>query len=402
MRKFGFTRSQSLDQIMVARRGNTTGFDYLRIGLSLAVLLVHCIWISWVAGWTWIWSSWPGPIERSILPAFFILSGFLVLGSLFRNSLPQFVTLRAIRLIPALSVEVVLTAFGLGLVFTTLSTSDYLRSGEFHAYFLNIVGYIHYTLPGVFDGKQLNVQLWTIPFELECYITLVALAVFRVINRRKLFLALLVVATVAGTVLSYRNGWPTLQSVVSGRTLVLAFLYGLAIYLFKDRIPYNKYLFMASCAVTYAAFALPHMSYLGLPTLAYATIYFGNLRLPKIPFGDLSYGIYLFHFPIAMTVHHVTRGALPWWAMTLVVTVITGCFAMLSWKLIEEPTLKRKKQVLALVDRMSAQVSRTLGRQPMPVGTRAPVSRRWIEALKGMPVAEPVPVKAESRFVDAA
>jgi peptidoglycan/LPS O-acetylase OafA/YrhL len=394
MRISDFLRAQSLDQIMVARRGQTTGFDYLRVGLSLGVLLVHCLWISYTAGWTWLWSAWPGPVERSILPAFFILSGFLVLGSLFRNTLPQFVALRIVRLVPALAVEVVLTALGLGLFFTTLSAWAYLSSGEFHAYFLNILGMIHYTLPGVFNGQQLNVQLWTIPYELECYLLIVSLAMLRVIDHRKMFLALLLVASVAGASLSYHNNWPTLQSVVSGRLLVLGFLYGAVIYLFKDKILYSKYLFIGSCVATYVLFAIPHLNYLGIIPLAYATVYFGHLKLPKVPFGDLSYGVYLFHFPIAMTVFHVTKGALPWWALTMLVIVITGVFAMGSWTLIENPTLKRKKAVLSFVDRISAMVRRRLPVQPR---LRPLPNANWIESMK----PAPAPVK-EASMADAA
>jgi peptidoglycan/LPS O-acetylase OafA/YrhL len=377
--KLGVFEAQSLDQVMAARKGHTTGFDYLRIGLSLAVLFVHCLWISDVAGWQWLWSSWTGPIERSILPAFFILSGYLVVGSLFRNSMPQFVALRVVRLVPALAVEIVLTALGLGLVFTTLSTSDYLRSPEFHAYFLNIIGYIHYTLPGVFGGQQLNVQLWTIPYELECYVLIVTLALLGLVQRRKLLFSLLIFGAVAGAALSYRNGWPTLQSVVSGRVLVLGFLAGMAIYQFRDRIPYNKYVFLASCAATYILFAVPHMNFLGVIPLAYATVYFGTLKLPKVPFGDLSYGVYLFHFPIAFTLHQVSGGTLAWWELTPLVIAITGLFAMGSWTLIEHPTLKRKKQVLAFVDRaMATFTPRDRKARQAPL---SPSNARWVAVM---------------------
>ena len=71
---------------------------------------------------------------------FFALSGFLVTGSLGRTRLHQFVTLRVIRLIPALAVEITLSAVIIGLIFTTLPASEYLTSKGFYAYFLNIVG----------------------------------------------------------------------------------------------------------------------------------------------------------------------------------------------------------------------------------------------------------------------
>src|SRR5215469_12102212 len=51
---------------------------------------------------------------------------------------------------PALTVEVFLSAIILGPLLTTVSHGNYFTSGEFYSYFLNIVGEIHYSLPGVF------------------------------------------------------------------------------------------------------------------------------------------------------------------------------------------------------------------------------------------------------------
>lgn len=358
---------------MSVRKGATTGFDYLRIGLSLGVLIVHCIWLADPNGWRFIWSSWPGGVERSILPAFFILSGFLVLGSLYRNNIPQFVALRLVRLLPALAVEITLTAFIVGLAFTTLPVGEYLRSSEFHAYFLNLLGDIHYTLPGVFHGALLNVQLWTIPYELECYIMILALAVLGFFQRRKFFIALLLACTVAATILSYRNGWPTLQSVVSGRVLVFGFLYGCAIYLFRDDVPYNKYVFLVACVATYILFSVPHATFLGLIPLSYATVYFGTLKLPHIPFGDLSYGVFLFHFPVAVVVFHLAHQHIMWEALAAIVLLITGIFAYGSWVLVERPMLMRKREVLKMVDKLTQMIVKVArGHASIPGPSLAP------------------------------
>ena len=67
----------------------------------------------------------------------------------------------------------------LGTLLTTLPLGEYFAHPMLHSYFLNIIGDIHYFLPGVFDqnpSHRVNGQLWTIPFELECYIVLAAVA----------------------------------------------------------------------------------------------------------------------------------------------------------------------------------------------------------------------------------
>ena len=96
---------------------------------------------------------------------FFALSGFLVAGSMERTpKLSQFLTLRIIRLVPALAVEVLLCALILGPLVTNKPLWDYFAAPEFWAYFRNIVGDVHFTLPGVFEDNKLprivNASLW--------------------------------------------------------------------------------------------------------------------------------------------------------------------------------------------------------------------------------------------------
>ena len=101
------TSGATLQSKMEGPGGFTTGFDYLRIVLSVAVLVDHSVALS--AGTDR--AMWDGPWRFGlvlILPMFFALSGFLVTGSLQRVRLHQFFTLRLVRLIPALAVEITL------------------------------------------------------------------------------------------------------------------------------------------------------------------------------------------------------------------------------------------------------------------------------------------------------
>ena len=62
-----------------------------------------------------------------IVPMFFALSGFLVAGSFERSkTLITFLGLRVFRIVPALSVEVFLSAIILGSFFTTNDLRNYL------------------------------------------------------------------------------------------------------------------------------------------------------------------------------------------------------------------------------------------------------------------------------------
>ena len=342
---------------MQSAGGVTTGFDYLRIGLSIAVLAWHANALS-ARSLELDEALWSGPfrfLPAAIIPMFFALSGFLVTGSLGRTRLHQFVTLRFIRLIPALAVEITLSALIIGLIFTTLPASQYFSSVGFYAYFLNIVGDIHFYLPGVFVEEPsqglVNGQLWTIPFELECYLALVLLAVATATRRRFTFVALVAVVSLAFTVRVLLGHPISSVTHAPGRALVFCFLAGVGLHLCRDVVPHSGLLAIVSAVAAAAFLQVANLSYLCAFPVAYLTVYLGLMRPPAIPFGDLSYGVYLFHWPIQQSIVHAIPSVDSWWLMLLISLPLTAVCAWLSWNLVEKPILLRKKPILAAVDR---------------------------------------------------
>jgi peptidoglycan/LPS O-acetylase OafA/YrhL len=340
--------------------GFTAGFDYLRIGLALAVLVWHSDLLSTGSAALYR-AAWSGPFRfllAAILPMFFALSGFLVAGSLARTRLHQFVALRALRLIPALAVEVTLSALVLGAFFTTLPLRDYLTNRELGSYLGNIVGLMHFTLPGVFEhnpaARVVNSQLWTVPFELECYLSLVLLSLSTVLRDRRAFVALVVLLSLVAT------AWALFLDPVSpiehipGGALVVSFLAGVSLHLYRDTIPCSLALGVVAGVVAAVLLQLPNACYLASFPVAYLTIWLGLMRPPKIPFGDLSYGVYLFHFPIEQSIMQVFPGVGCWWQLTLIALPPSALCAWLSWNLVEHPVLSRRKHVLAAADRAYA------------------------------------------------
>jgi peptidoglycan/LPS O-acetylase OafA/YrhL len=340
--------------------GFTAGFDYLRIGLALAVLVWHSDILS-TGSAALYHARWGGPFRfllAVILPMFFALSGFLVAGSLARTRLHQFVALRALRLVPALAVEVTLSALILGAFFTTLPLRDYLTSPELSSYLGNIVGLVHFTLPGVFEhnpaARAINSQLWTIPFELECYLSLVLFSLSTVLRDRRAFVALIVLFSFVATARAFLLDPVSPIGPIPGRALVVSFLAGVSLHLYRDRIPYAPALGLVAGIAAAVMLQCPNTCYLAAFPVAYVTVWLGLMRPPKIPFGDLSYGVYLFHFPIEQSIVHVFPGVGCWWRLTLIALPPTALCAWLSWSLVEHPALSCKDQVLAAVDRAYA------------------------------------------------
>lgn len=332
--------------------GRTTGFDYLRVLLAVAVVLWHTVALSY-GGETAIWIMSQPPYRAMvaiILPAFFALSGFLVTGSLDRNrSLLRFAALRGLRIVPALAVEVVLSALILGPLLTTLPLSDYLAHPAVHAYFQNIVGRIHYVLPGVFGGNPypdiVNGQLWTIPYELECYLVLAAAAALGLVRRRWLFLVLIVAlqALLVSNALGDGGAIPAVDAdAVSGRVLVMAFLAGVTLHRFGDIVPLRRWLCVGALLLSLTLLSLPlGDAFVAFP-IAYATVWLG-LQSPRpnfiVKFGDLSYGVYLYGFAVQQVVASLGAWTHHWYVNAGLTLPIVCGIAWLSWTFVEKPAL---------------------------------------------------------------
>ncbi len=344
-----------------------TGFDYMRIILSISIICFHSILVSYgplVETKAWVYAR---PFYGMVLPMFFALSGFLVCGSLERTrTLVGFVGLRFLRLIPALAVEVVLSALILGAFFTNRSLPQYVHDPEFRRYFLNIVGDIHYLLPGVFDQNpmpgRVNQQLWTIPWELKCYVVLSVLSLIGLMRFRwgSLILAFFSpFALVALNALHHRGlSAGVMQELsghqaVSGAVLVASFLAGVSLFRLRDRITINPLLFFSSLIISVLLLKLPFAELLCPIPSAYVTIYIGVMRLKLWSFlktGDYSYGIYLFGFAIQQAVAAIGSWTHHWWLNIAIALPITVLIAIGSWHLVEKPALKLRSKLSVFED----------------------------------------------------
>lgn len=340
----------------IARCGNTAGFDYLRLGLSIAVLSFHSLDVSYGrAVPTEILLGPFRPVICMILPMFFALSGFLVCGSLFRSkSLLTFGTHRVLRLLPALSVEILLSALILGPLLTTLSLRDYFSDQQFWRYFLNMVGEIHYELPGLFTGNPrryiVNQSLWTLPSELQCYIVLFAMAKFQLVTRRAALVVLVLAGGAIWTTHLFLFGSLRIahENILPGRGLVLCFFAGVAIYMWRDRLPLSRSLFLASLGMSLLLLSRPELMYFSPLPAAYVTCYLGLLtprRVPVVMDGDYSYGLYLFAFPIQQTYTLLLPEYRIWWLNIAVTLPLCFLYAYFSWNWIEKPVLARRKSI---------------------------------------------------------
>ena len=346
-----------------AAGGRPSGFDYLRLILAVAVVSHHSIATSYgaqanAANWIGPW----GPVTRAILPMFFALSGFLVAGSMLRSkTLLKFLGLRLIRIYPALAVEVLLSAFLIGAVATTLPLLTYFTDPEFLRYLINVTGHISYELPGVFAGNPkpdvVNQQLWTVPFELICYIVLGGLFLLGAKQHRAIVpLGTVIVLGLILTQAGVKSDWafPAERTMLSGPLLVVCFLSGVSIYLYRDHVVWSPVSAGAAAAVSLALFAfIPHANYFVAPLLTYVTVVWGLTNCPRIRLirgADFSYGIFLYGYVIQQFVMWALPAAREWWWNVLICLPATAIFAAMSWYWVERPALRLRHPLGRLED----------------------------------------------------
>lgn len=339
-------------------RNRPSGFDYMRPLLAFGVIWSHGMLLtggdfSFVSSRN-VFGLMASAFMTSTLPMFFTLSGFLVAGSLERSdTLIMFFGLRIFRIMPALFVEVMLSAFLLGPLLTTVSLYAYFTDHQLLSYLLNMFGDIHYHLSGLFLSNHVTVvngQLWTVPWELACYIVLAGLAVTGIFQRRQwlvLSLAGLYLVQIGLEIFKTDRN----PGMMGGSALVMSFVSGLLIYRYREKIAWSARLCFILAIISLFLYQIPHgLRFAPLP-VAYITIYLGLLNFPRdriILSGDYSYGLYLYGFPIQQAIVSIAPNLHHWYLNLLLALPCTAVVAVGSWWLVERPVLGQRKQLKRL------------------------------------------------------
>jgi peptidoglycan/LPS O-acetylase OafA/YrhL len=374
-----------LDEALKRYRGIGPGFHFLRHALSLVILAHHCRVA--VFGITTETDATKGALFKAGAPAhlthgqivvellrpglfslvgmFFALSGFLVIGSALRNpNVKVFFANRALRILPALSVEVILSVLVLGPMVTSIPLSAYFSSGQFFRYFGNIVGHVTFTLPGVFLKNpwpnMVNANLWTLPAEFWCYFFMLVLLVTGMVMRHKVLTVAIFSGLICALLLSAYDPFAfTIRADSTHYTpwfIVMMFMFGALFYINAKHVVLHPAVFALACAAYYLLTIFDVLGALSGLFLTYIMVYIGMTAFPwfdKLLRLDLSYGTYLYGFPITQAVIYFLLphmpGLSPMARFAIILPLVIGItllFSTLSWHFIEKPTLSLRKHII--------------------------------------------------------
>ena len=334
------------------------GFDFWRFLLATLIIFLHTFFVCYGRLAEISLNVSTGAIARpiwlAVLPVFFGLSGFLVAGSALRtNSIAVFLTFRVLRLVPALAVETTLAALILGPLVTTVSLSEYFTHTQFFAYFGNIVGRVRFQLPGVFENSPepgiVNLNLWTLHAELECYASMAIAIILGLLRRRMIALSLWILATVCMAIWNAFDGtFEPNKFLYPTSVFTYSFCTGVVAFLWRDKILIHRGLFgMATAAYCLLVF-FPQTVFVAIPLLMYVMIYVGlspQLNFRMISRGDYSYGMYLYSFVVQQSLSIIFPQTRHWWIIFPMSLAITIAISMASWHYIEKPALGLKRLI---------------------------------------------------------
>jgi peptidoglycan/LPS O-acetylase OafA/YrhL len=353
----GKAQNMTVDWVETLNFERRNNFDFLRFLFAFIVVMAHTVTLSGnpdLAELSFLFDS-----EISVY-GFFIISGFLITKScLTSKNFNAYLAKRSKRLLPAYVFVVLMCA----LTFSLLSSYDlaeYFTSSGLLKYVISNLLFLNFlqpNLPGVFEHNNLqaiNGALWTIKVEVSFYLILPIL--FHFLRRvKKLFTVNVILGVIYISAFIYRyvcdlglqhSGigiFKELGYQLPG--VVNYFVVGMALLINYDFVRSNeKYLTTVALAI-FIAHYFTKMDYLLAPSLGMIIFYtaYHCRRLNNWgKHGDISYGIYIFHFPLIQILVSFGLFAMYPFFMVFAAPAMVIIIGFLSWNLIEKRYLKER------------------------------------------------------------
>jgi peptidoglycan/LPS O-acetylase OafA/YrhL len=343
----------TIGQALDASNGIGPGFNTIRFAGAVAVLMTHGFDLTRTGV-----SAEPVRIISGGQVSFggmgvyllFFISGFLVTASFMRaKSMSEFALRRGMRLYPALIVVMLVTWLVLGPLVTTVPLPEYFNDRLFSTFFWNLALVGDFSLPGVFETNRfpgvVNGSLWTLRYEVLCYVLLAACGAAGLLRHRWIVLVAALVVIPLGW-LARGQQWyvfpPFGMALSDALRLGAYFVAGTLIYLYRDVIPLDRRMAIGAAALM-LIFLLCGGFHLFFPVLGgYLAVYLGMqpaLGFSLLRTNDYSYGTYAYAMPVQQFVIFCAPALAVWWFNILLALPLTLLCAVLSWHLIEKPPL---------------------------------------------------------------
>lgn len=346
--------------------------NLVRLVLASLVIFGHAFPLGGFPGIHW------GPFTHSGLHGqavngFFVISGYLIFASGLRTSTLGYLWRRFLRIYPGYIVAVLLTVFlaaPLGALLETDAHWEWRSAVQYVVGALDLKPSqegVEATLLHTPWAETWNGSLWTLFYEACAYIGVAALCATTFVRNRLPFIVPVATASLTFAHIVVPAG--ALQAMLPGAAGTIAdqglrlwtyFAWGMTAHLFAHRIRVTP---TAGIAAGVAFILATHLSLLPywastaitVPALSITVLAAGALLPWRVgATNDISYGVYVYAFPVQQLlvltgIHH-----LGWLLTSLACLALTVPLAWLSWKLVEQPAMRLKNRVPARTSRSAS------------------------------------------------
>ena len=308
----------------------------LRLGLALLVVFSH----SFVAGgfgFDPLYAVTSGTMQLGTVSviAFFGLSGFLLAGTRARRSRRTFAWHRFLRIAPGLLVNLAVMAV-IVVPLAGLMSGTPADPGHVIRWIQSILtaDIVPPTVPGLYGAGVLpdvaNASLWTLSIEIWCYVILWAAPA------RFVWVVLAVMGGIA-------MGFHLVDDTYVPAALPLAFAVGGLLALGGVPTLMHRTVATGALIVTLAAIGLGNLALVAPITVPYLALWLG-IVLPVRWKRDLSYGVYIYAWPVQELLAMAGLAALGFISYLAAVVVVVVGVAWFSLRLVEEPALRLRNR----------------------------------------------------------
>jgi peptidoglycan/LPS O-acetylase OafA/YrhL len=364
------SKFRKLADVLDARENN---FDILRLIAALGVMFGHSFWIQPAQGHpepllNYLGFEYSGSLS---VYTFFFISGMLVTASYTRQrSAWTFLALRLARIYPALLACVLISAFVLYPALTSASKLHALTSAATVTYVIHTAGLFLtpiWTLPDLFEHNAIkgamNLSLWTLALEAKCYLLVLVFGLSGLLKRWWLTLLGTAAAALIFAYLLHIHYGPARDQgffiMPPGYSFypTIFFLLGMAAYAARNRFYCHGTLAATSIGVfmllretracqasLYVALCCSILWFVSTPLLS-------RIKLK----ADLSYGIYLWAFPVQQVVESIFPNVDNYLGLTISIPICVT-LAALSWFAIEKPAMKLARAYLKPKDAAAVRI----------------------------------------------
>ena len=352
---------KNAERVMVTNISHENNFGFLRLLFAYLVIISHSSELVYNSPLRELFHMITGSVTFGMLAVdgFFLISGYLIYQS-YENSknFSSYMVKRVLRIFPGFIV-----ASFLSLIFVVaLTNNPQLLSN------LNLYEWVKIFLKALIlstpyvDGLLLNASrqiingsIWTVRYEFFCYlfVPLIALLSFKKINiliLTFLFLSICVYMIAYDVNYIYRN--VAFFSLFQFFRMTTAFLVGTCFYKYRHLIKWKQN-YVAFCFLALIFIRLVSTTFfeLGLIILGGYIMFnfafiFKSKMLEKIGAKtDISYGVYLYAWPIQIVIIHHFNSVNPW-LLSAITILLASVVGYISWISIEKPFMNINKRFI--------------------------------------------------------